>query len=100
MLAELTQVSPFSVFCSLYLWITERDGFRQQNVRQLAERFEMSDDDFAAYLETEGLSADAVSSRDFDLSSARLDIEVAPEGVSRIELARTLYEEFQESLAK
>ena len=29
----------------------------------------------------------------FDLESARLDIEVAPAGISRVELARTLFEE-------
>ncbi len=90
-------MSPFSIFCALYLGITERDGYELQAHRDVARRFEMSDDELGEYLEANRLSQDAVVQCDFDLPSARLDIEVAPEGISRIELARSLFEEFEAS---
>ena len=35
--------------------------------------------------------------RDFDMALAQLDIQVAPEGVDRMELAKTIYEDYLES---
>ena len=32
--------------------------------------------------------------RDFDMAMAQLDIQVAPEGVNRTELARNIFEDF------
>ena len=54
-----------------------------------------SDDDLQAYLEEHGLSLPALEEQGFDLPSARLDIQVAPEGISRVELARSLFAELK-----
>jgi len=41
------------------------------------------------------MDADALLNTEFDLTMAQLDIQVAPEGVDRVELARGIYEEFR-----
>jgi len=91
---ELCELAPFSVFCALYLGITEDDGYREPRRGPVAERFGLSDGELAAYLEAHGLDESAVRGSGFDLAGACLDIEVAPEGISRVELARALYREF------
>lgn len=90
---ELCELSPFSVFCALHLGITEDDGYAPGDYRAVARRFDLSPAELDAYLESHHLSEQALRAAGFDLSSARLDIEVAPEGISRLELARPLFEE-------
>ena len=40
------------------------------------------------------MDPDTLLNRDFDMALAQLDIQVAPEGVDRTELARNIYEDF------
>ena len=54
-------------------------------------RFARTRDELEGYLAQHRLSSAKIEHAGFDLESARLDIRVAPEGVSRLELARTLY---------
>ncbi len=93
---ELLELSPFSVFCAI-LGITATDGYARQERTAVARRFGMSDEELRGYLDANGLSKPDLSDGEFDLESARLDMKVAPEGISRIELARTLFEELQGS---
>ena len=62
----------------------------------MARRFDMSDEELREFLEANRLSASDLCAADFDLESARLDMKVAPVGISRIELARTLFQELTE----
>ena len=94
---ELCELAPFSVFCALHLWITETDGFREQSPDAVARRFELSDEEFDEFLERHGLTGEALRSAEFDLDGARLDMRVAPDGISRIELARTLFRELRQA---
>jgi hypothetical protein len=96
---ELCELEPFSVFCALYLGITEDDGWREPRAGQVAARFGLSDGELASWLEAHGLDEPAVRDSGFDLEGACLDIEVAPEGISRVELARALYQEFEATRA-
>ena len=89
---ELLELSPFSVFCAL-LGITETEGYARQEHAAVAKRFDLSDEDLRDYLDANGLSKSDLRRADFDLESARLDMKVAPLGISRIELARTLFQE-------
>ena len=93
---ELLELSPFSVFCAI-LGITETDGYARQEHAAVARRFDMSDGELHDYLEANGLSKRDLNQGEFDLESARLDMKVAPKGISRLELARTLFEELRES---
>jgi hypothetical protein len=49
-------------------------------IRQILQEYEMD--------------PDTLLNRDFDMALAQLDIQVAPEGVDRTELARNIYEDF------
>lgn len=97
---ELCELSPFSVFCALHLGITERNGFVPPQRTEVARRFGLEPAELDAYLEAQQLRADDLERVDFDLESARLDIRVAPEGISRAELARTMFEELRDALAE
>ncbi|MEE9279049.1 MAG: hypothetical protein V3V67_02630 [Myxococcota bacterium] len=93
---ELLELSPFSVFCAI-LGITATDGYARQEHTAVARRFAMSDEELHEYLAASGLLEPDLSDGEFDLESARLDMKVAPEGISRIELARTLFDELRGS---
>ena len=93
---EMCELSPFSAFCALYLGITDDVGYRRQDRRAVAKRFGITEDELADYLESNGICAAALEEARFDVESARLDIRVAPPGISRVELARSLFEEFLE----
>ncbi len=95
---ELLELTPFSVFCAI-LGITETDGYARQEHTSVAKRFGMSDSELREYRDDNGLSESDLKSGEFDLGSARLDMKVAPEGISRMELARTLFEELREAAA-
>jgi hypothetical protein len=94
---ELAELAPFSVFCALHLGITEDDGYSQRGLSAVANRFGLSPDELEDYLREQGLTLDDLKAADFDLDSARLDIQVAPEGISRVELARTMFAEVRSS---
>jgi hypothetical protein len=92
---ELCELSPLSAFCAVYMGIAEDDGYRPTELPGVAKRFGVSEEELLAYLDEHDLGADCLEQSDFDLESARLDIKVAPEGVSRMELARTLLQEYE-----
>jgi hypothetical protein len=85
------ELSPFSVFCALHLGITETDGYAPQSLEAVAARFDVSLEQLRGFLERHRLRSPDLSAVQFDLASARLDIQVAPDGISRTELARTLF---------
>lgn len=95
---ELVDLTAFSAFCALYLGITENDGFGQQSAGGVARRFDVSEEELFEVLDKQGIGDQAITEADFDLESAQLDIQVAPAGISRTELARTLYAELLEAL--
>jgi hypothetical protein len=95
---ELTDLTPFSVFCAFHLGITETDGYARQDETAVARRFGLSTGDLRDYLLQHQLRPEDLAAADFNLASARLDIQVAPEGISRTELARTFFTELQETL--
>ena len=90
---EICQLRPFSVFCALHLGITENDGYREPHCGAVARRFGLSPEELDDYVREHRLTLDDLRESDFDLEGARLDIQVAPEGISRVELARTMFQE-------
>ena len=94
-LPELCELSPFSVFCALYLGITETDSYAEVDSAAVCRRFDLSKDDLQSYLDAKQLTEEHLHGVGFDIESARFDIKVAPEGISRVELARTLFADFQ-----
>jgi hypothetical protein len=92
---ELCELSPFAIFCAFHLGITEQDGYAHPDRDAVARRFALSGEEVEAFLAEHGLDPDSLERAGFDVESARLDIQVAPEGISRVELARTLFEDLR-----
>lgn len=53
----------------------------------------MNADELETFLADHHLTQEDLSERKFDFDAARFDIKVAPAGISRVELARNIYEE-------
>jgi len=88
-------IDPFELFCSYHLGIAPDGAYRIQNIHEVARRFGTNAGALRQTLGAYGMEADDIVHSGFDLASAQIDIMVAPEGVSRRELARPLYDEFK-----
>jgi hypothetical protein len=94
-LPELVEATPFSVFCALWLGITPHDGFRLEGPDAVSRRFGLTREALDAFLAEHRLRAEDLRGAGFDVESARLDIRVAPPGISRVELARPMWRELR-----
>lgn len=90
-------IEAFDLFCAYHLGITEDGDYRFQNVHQVARRFGTNAAVIKQLLADYALDSDTVIHSAFDLAGAQVDIMLAPEGISRVELARELYAAFQAS---
>ena len=88
-------IDAFELFCAYHLGITPDGGYRIQNIHEVARRFGTNAGELRQVLAQYGMAADDIVHSGFDLPSAQVDIMVAPEGISRRELARPLYAEFR-----
>jgi hypothetical protein len=93
-------IDPFELFCAYHLGITTDGGYRIQNIHEVARRFGTNAAELRQILTNLGMAADDIVHSGFDLPTAQVDIMVAPEGISRRELARPLYEEFRNAPKK
>jgi hypothetical protein len=96
-LGEKYGITSFDLFCAYYLGITEDGGYRFQNLHDVARRFGCGSGVIKQLLADLHMDADALLHSTFDLASAQVDIMTAPEGVSRRELARTIFAEFEKA---
>lgn len=99
-LAERYKVTPFELFCAYHLGITADDGYRFQNIHDVAKRFGCPSAVIKQLLQEFDMDPDALVNARFDLASAQVDIMCAPDGISRRELARTMYDEFRKAPRK
>lgn len=88
-------IDPFELFCAYHLGISHDGGYRIQNIHEVARRFGTNAGALKQTLGAYGMEADDIVHSGFDLAGAQVDIMVAPEGISRRELARPLYDEFK-----
>ncbi|MBI3387257.1 MAG: hypothetical protein HY027_05890 [Deltaproteobacteria bacterium] len=96
-LAQRNGIDAFELFCAYHLGITAENGYAFQNIHQVAKRFKTNAAVIRQILSELGMDPDAIVHSSFDLASAKVDIMLAPEGVSRVELARELYQEFRQA---
>lgn len=89
----------FALFCAYHLGITPDDGYREPRLEEVARRFGMPTDEVVRLLKEHKLDDKTLRASKFDLKGAQLDIRVCPEGISRTETARELYDEYLESCA-
>ncbi len=92
---QVGNIDPFELFCAYHLGITQDKGYRTANINEVANRFRSEQGMIKQALKEYDMDSESLLDRDFDMALAQLDIQVAPEGVDRLELARGIYEEFQ-----
>jgi hypothetical protein len=96
-LAQRHGISAFDLFCAYHLGITEDGGYRFQNIHDVAKRFKASSAVIKQVLTELQMDSDAIINSSFDMASAQVDVMSAPEGVSRRELAKQMFEDFQKA---
>lgn len=90
-------LDPFNLFCAYHLGIDSKKEYRPSNLNEVARRFGQDPATVRQALKECGMDSASLLDRDFDMALAQLDIQVAPEGIDRIELAKSIYEDFQAS---
>ena len=87
-------LDPFNLFCAYHLGIGPKKEYRPSNLNEVARRFGQDPATVRQALKESGMDSASLLDRDFDMALAQLDIQVAPEGIDRIELAKSIYEDF------
>ena len=100
--AEAREGEPqaFDLFCAYHLGLTESGTYKAQNINEIARRFNLPAGRIKQFLQDYGIDSETVINADFDMALAQLDMMVAPPGIDRRELAKTLYEDFLEAPKK
>ena len=93
-------IDPFELFCAYHLGISSQNQYRPSNINEVANRFKIDVGTTRQILKEYGMDSASLLDRDFDMALAQLDIQVAPEGVSRTELGRNIFKDFLESPIK
>jgi len=87
-------LDPFELFCAYHLGIGPNKDYKPSNINEVANRFRADPGTIRQALKEAGMDSASLLDRDFDMAMAQLDIQVAPEGVDRIELARSIYADY------
>ena len=87
-------LNPFDLFCAYHLGIGPKKEYRPSNLNEVAKRFGTDPATVRQALKESGMDSASLLDRDFDMALAQLDIQVAPEGVDRLELGKYIYEDF------
>ena len=86
---------PFELFMAYHLGIGADGRYKATNIHEVARRFHTSVGGIRSLLAEYGMDSDAVINSSFDMAMAQYDIQVAPDGVDVVELAKNLYQEFR-----
>lgn len=93
--ARASAIDPFQLFCSYYLGIAADKRYAPANIHEVGRRFGVDAGVIRQVLKEHGMDPESVMNTEFDLAMAQIDIQVAPEGVDRVELAKGIYQEFR-----
>jgi len=84
----------FSLFCAYHLGIGPNKEYKPSNINEVARRFGQDQGVVKQALKECNMDSASLLNKDFDMALAQLDIQVAPEGIDKMELAKSIYEEF------
>ena len=90
-------LDPFSLFCAYHLGIGRNKEYKPSNINEVARRFGQDQGVVKQALKECNMDSAALLDKDFDMALAQLDIQVAPEGIDKMELAKSIYEDFLEA---
>lgn len=94
---KVANLEPFELFCAYHLGIGPNKQYKPSNINEVANRFGLDPATIRQALKEYGMDSASLLDRDFDMALAQLDIQVAPEGVDRTELAKSIYEDYLEA---
>ena len=94
------EIDSFELFCAYHLGISTTNQYRPANINEVANRFKLDTGAIRQILKEYGMDSASLLDKDFDMAMAQLDIQVAPEGVNRTELARSIFKDFLEAPIK
>ena len=92
------ELDAFNLFCAYHLGITSRNQYKFQSIGEVARRFKVDVRAIKRKLTEYGLTTEAINKTGFSIKYAQMDIQVAPEGVSRRELAKYMWDEIEPDL--
>jgi len=84
----------FNLFCAYHLGIGPNKEYKPSNINEVARRFGYDQGVIKQALKECNMDSASLLDKDFDMALAQLDIQVAPEGIDKIELAKSIYEDF------
>lgn len=90
----VANIDPFELFCAYHLGLSADKSYKSANINQVAQRFKVDPATIRTAVKNYQMDSASLLDLDFDMALAQLDIQVAPEGVDRLELAKGLYEEY------
>jgi len=93
----VANIDPFELFCAYHLGISADKKYKMANINQVASRFKVDPSVIHTAVKSYSMDSASLLDLDFDMALAQLDIQVAPEGVDRLELAKGVYAEFLEA---
>ena len=93
----VANIDPFELFCAYHLGISADKSYKMANINQVASRFRVDPSVIHTAVKSYAMDSASLLDLDFDMALAQLDIQVAPEGVDRLELAKGVYAEFLEA---
>jgi len=88
------RIDAFELFCSYHLGLNTDGTYRASNLHEVARRFGLSPSALKQALQDHLMDPDTVIHSEFDMAMAQVDIQVSPPGVSKLELARGIYQEY------
>ncbi len=91
----IANIDAFQLFCAYHLGIGPKKEYKPSNIHEVARRFSVNPATIKEALKEYSMDPASLLELDFDMALAQLDIQVAPEGIDRTELAKTIYEDFQ-----
>jgi hypothetical protein len=92
----LVRIDPCELFGAFYLGLTADDRYKLGTIRDVARRFSTKPAIIETLLAHFAMDGDAIARARFNVNLARLDLEVAPEGISRREITRQHFDEFRD----
>lgn len=87
----------FTLFCAYHLGIGPNKEYKPTNINEVARRFGQDQGAVKQALKDCSMDSASLLDKDFDMALAQLDIQVAPEGIDKMELAKSIYEDFLEA---
>jgi len=87
----------FTLFCAYHLGIGPNKEYKPSNINEVARRFGQDQGVVKQALKECNMDSASLLNKDFDMALAQLDIQVAPEGIDKMELAKSIYEDFLEA---